>query len=119
MQMARVGAGRGLRKLLVIDDEDLTLGQYYMVRQEIEGSPTLFLPGLPLLLAAIGFEIAMWIIPAGFGAGNKWRRTQLQLADRRFDARRIRETGWAAIGAIELRGRRAKCFIPPTESPST
>ena len=64
--MARVGVGRGLRKFIVIDDEDLTLGQYYMVRQEIEGSPTLFLPGLPLLLAAIGFEIAMWIIPAGW-----------------------------------------------------
>jgi nucleoside-diphosphate-sugar epimerase len=67
-----------------------------MVREQVERTPTLFLPGLPLLLAAIGFEVMMWLIPAGFGAGNKWRRIQLQLQDRRFDTRRIRdEAGWA------------------------
>ena len=94
--MATVSAGRSLRKFIVIDDEDLTLGQYHMIRQEVERTPTLFLSGLPLLLAAFGFEIAMWLTPAGFGAGNKWRRIQLQLQDRRFDSRRIRdETGWA------------------------
>jgi len=93
--MAMVSAGRGLRKFIVIDNEDLTLGQYHVAREEIEHAPTLFLPGLPLLLAAIGFEIAMWLYPLGFGAGNKWRRIQLRLQDRRFDTRRIRETGWA------------------------
>jgi nucleoside-diphosphate-sugar epimerase len=94
--MATVSAGRGLRKFIVVDDEDLTLGQYHAVREQIERSPTLFLPGLPLLLAAIGFEILMWVTPLGFGAGNKWRRIQLHLQDRRFDARRIRsERGWA------------------------
>ena len=94
--MANVSMGRGLRKFIVIDDEDLTLGQYHMVRKEVERTPTLFLPGLVLLIPAIAFEIAMWLPPLGFGAGNKWRRVQLQLQDRRFDTRRIRhETGWA------------------------
>jgi nucleoside-diphosphate-sugar epimerase len=92
--MASVSIGQGLRKFIVIDDEDLTLGQYHLVREEVERTPTLFLPGLPLLLVAIGFEIAMWLPPLGFGAGNKWRRTRLWLQDRRFDTRRIRETGW-------------------------
>lgn len=95
--MAGVSAGRGLRKFIIIDDEDLTLGQYHMVRKELERTHTLFLPGFPLLCVAIGFEIAMWLPPWGFGAGNRWwRRVQLQLQDRRFDTRRIRdETGWA------------------------
>jgi len=94
--MALVSAGQGFRRFIVIDDEDLTHGRYHAAREQIERTPTLFLPGWPLLVAAIGFEIAMWLIPAGFGAGNKWRRIQLQLQDRRFDTRRIRdETGWA------------------------
>jgi nucleoside-diphosphate-sugar epimerase len=94
--MAMVSAGRGLRKFVVIDDENLTLGQYHVIREQVEHTPSLFLPGLPLLIAAIGFEIVMWLTPLGFGAGNKWRRIQLQLQDRRFDTRRIRdEIGWA------------------------
>jgi nucleoside-diphosphate-sugar epimerase len=93
--MATVSVGQGLRKFIVIDDENLRLGQYHRIREEVERTRTLFLPGWPLLLAAIGFEALMWAIPAGFGAGNKWRRIQLRLQDRRFDTRRIREdAGW-------------------------
>ena len=94
--LALLRNSQGFRTFIVIDDEDLTLGQYHAVRQEVEGTPTTFLPGWPLLFAAIAFEILMWLYPAGFGAGNKWRRVQLYLQDRRFDTRRIREeTGWA------------------------
>jgi len=94
--MALLRTGRGLRTFIVIDDGELTLGQYHAVRQEVEGTPTTFLPGWPLLFAAVAFEILMWLHPTGFGAGNKWRRIRLHLQDRRFDAHRIREeTGWA------------------------
>lgn len=80
--LVMVSAGQGLRKFIVIDDEDLTLGQYHLLRKQVERTPTLFLPGLLLLVAAIGFEIAMWLPPLGFGAGNKWRRIRLDLQDR-------------------------------------
>lgn len=90
--MAGVGPGRGLRKFVVIDDEDLTLAQYHMARKEVDRTHTFFLPGFPLLCVAIAFEIAMWLPPLGFGAGNRcWRRIRLQLQDRRFDTRRIRD----------------------------
>jgi nucleoside-diphosphate-sugar epimerase len=110
--MAMVSAGRGLRKFIVVDDEELTLGQYHAVREQIERSPALFSPGLPLLLVAIGFEIFMWAIPLGFGAGNKWRRIQLQLQDRRFDTRRIRsEIGWVPRVSLKDAIRRT---LPPS-----
>jgi nucleoside-diphosphate-sugar epimerase len=113
--MAIVSAGRGLRKFIVIDDEDLRVGRYHKIRQEVERTPTLFLPGLPLLLAAIGFEIAMWVIPAGFGAGNKWRRIQLRLQDRRFDTRRIRDTGWTPQVSLKDAIRHTLNY-PPAEN---
>lgn len=114
--MAMVSAGQGLRTFIVIDDEDLTLGQYHRVREEVEHTPTLFLPGLPLLLAAIGFEVMMWLIPAGFGAGNKWRRIQLQLQDRRFDTRRIRDgIAWAPQVSLKDAIRRTLDY-PPADS---
>ncbi len=113
--LAMVSTGRGLRKFIIIDDEDLTLGQYHVVREQVERTPTLFLPGLPLLVAAIGFEIAMWLPPPGFGAGNKWRRIQLQLQDQRFDTRRIRETGWAPQVSLKDAIRRTLHY-PPAEN---
>jgi hypothetical protein len=87
-----------------------------MIRQEVERTPTLFLPGLVLLFPAIAFEIAMWLVPWGFGAGNKWRRIQLQLQDRRFDTRRIRdETGWAP--QVSLRDAIRHTFqYPPAQN---
>lgn len=111
--MALLRTGRGVRTFIVIDDEDLTLSRYHAVRQEIEGTPTIFLPGWPLLIPAIAFEILMWLHPLGFGAGNKWRRIQLHLQDRRFSTRRIREeTGWAP--QVSLRdGIRHTCNARP------
>ena len=67
--MAIVSAGRGVRKFIVIDDEDLTLGQYHMVREEVERTPTLFLPGLPLLLAAIGLRLRCGLSPLALAPG--------------------------------------------------
>lgn len=107
--MAHLRIGRGARAFIVIDDEDLTLGEYHTMRQEIEGTPTTFLPGWPLLIPAIAFEILMWLHPLGFGAGNKWRRIQLCLQDRRFSTRRIREeTGWAPQVPLRDAIRRVK-----------
>jgi hypothetical protein len=71
---------------------------------------------LPLLFAVIGFEIAMSLFPLGFGAGNQWRRIQLQLQDRRFDTRRIREeTGWAPQVSLKDAIRHTLQY-PPVEN---
>lgn len=63
--MAAIRLTHGLSEFIVIDDEDLTLGEYHKTRQDVEGKPTLFLPGWPVLFAAIGFEIFMWLVPLG------------------------------------------------------
>jgi nucleoside-diphosphate-sugar epimerase len=116
--MVMVTGGRGLRKFIVIDDEDLTLGYYHKIREEIEGTPTLFVPGYSLLLPAIGFEIVMWLPPLGFGARSKWRRVKLHLQDRRFNSRRIRdEIGWNPRVSLS-NGIWQTLQHPPAENPT-
>ncbi len=91
------GTGSGLRQYIVIDDENLTLGEYHAVREQVEKTPTLFLPGWPVMLAAIGVDLLMWLPLPGFSSRRIWRRhIRRNLQDRWYDTRRIREqTGWA------------------------
>jgi nucleoside-diphosphate-sugar epimerase len=115
--MALLRAGRGVRTFIVIDDENLTLGQYHATRQEVEGTPTILLPGWPLLIAAIALEILMWFLTWGGAPGKMWRRIRLHLQDRRFSTLRIREeTGWAPrvslIDAIRHTLRRTSAMGP-------
>jgi dihydroflavonol-4-reductase len=71
------------RQYVVVDDENLTLGQYHAAKREADGTRTLFLPGWPVLLAA----------PL---TGPPPRQVKRALQNRWYDTRRIRqETGWA------------------------
>jgi len=72
-----------LRQYIVVDDENLTLGQYHAAKREADGTRTLFFPGWPVLVGA----------PLG---GIPRRQVTRALQDRWYDTRRIREeTGWA------------------------
>ena len=74
---------RKLRQYIIVDDENLTLGQYRAAKREADGTRTLFLPGRPVLLG-------------GPLAGMPRRQVRRALQDRFYDTRRIREdTGWA------------------------
>jgi len=84
------GANGGLRQYIVIDDDDLTLGQYYLARAEVQKTRAIFLPGWPVLLGAS--------LASAVGAGRRLPKRQVErsLQDRWYDTRRIREeTGWA------------------------
>jgi len=87
----------GLRQYIVIDDEHLTLGKYHSVREQVEKTRTLFLPGWLLLIGEIGREILVWFLTWGSTPDGVWRRQiRRGLQDRWYDTRRIREeTGWA------------------------
>jgi len=72
-----------LRQYIVVDDENLTLGQYHAAKKEADATRTFFLPGWPVLLAS----------PL---TGPPTRQVKRALQDRWYDTRRIREeTGWA------------------------
>jgi nucleoside-diphosphate-sugar epimerase len=87
--------GGGLKRYIVIDDDDLTIGTFCSTRGEIQNRKTHFLPGWPMLLAAIGRLIIMIILTRGLGSSNWWRKVRGNLQDRRYESRRIREeTGW-------------------------
>jgi len=87
----------GLRQYIVIDDEHLTLGEYHAVREQVEKTRTLFLPGWLLLIGDVGREILVWFLTLGSTPDGVWRRQiRRALQDRWYDTRRIREeTGWA------------------------
>jgi len=71
-----------LRQYIVVDDEDLTLGEYHAAKGEADGTRTLFFPGWPVLVGA----------PLG---GIHRRQVTRALQNRWYDTRRIREeTGW-------------------------
>jgi len=86
--------GGGFQSYIVLDDDDLTLGAYHRVLNEVAGTRTLFAPGWPVLLAVRGVEALLWLLPQGArGWGREVRRA---LQNRRYESRPIRsETGWA------------------------
>ena len=87
-------SGSGLRGFNVLDDDDLTLGQYNRLKRAADGSTTYFASGWPLYAASPFAEALRGIIPMG---DTRLSRHQLQrsLQDRRYDTGRIRrETGW-------------------------
>jgi nucleoside-diphosphate-sugar epimerase len=91
---AAAASGSGLREFNVLDDDDLTLGQYNRCKRAADGSTTYFASGWPLYAASPFAEALRGIIPMG---DTRLSRHQLQrsLQDRRYDTSRIRrETGW-------------------------
>jgi nucleoside-diphosphate-sugar epimerase len=86
----------GLRHYIVLDDDDLTLAQYYAVRAALDGTRAIFLPGGPVLAAAALAEPAMRLLHLGSGSGFTLHQARRSLQDRHYDTRRIRrELGWA------------------------
>ncbi|MGD1210414.1 MAG: NAD-dependent epimerase/dehydratase family protein [Candidatus Acidiferrales bacterium] len=61
-------------RVIVVDDENLTLGQYHAAKKEIDGTRTLFFPGCPVLVGA----------PLG---GIPRRQVTRALRDRWYDTR--------------------------------
>jgi nucleoside-diphosphate-sugar epimerase len=91
---AVVASACGLREFNVLDDDNLTLGQYNQLKRTADGSTTYFASGWPLYAASPFAEALRGIIPMG---DTRLSRHQLQrsLQDRRYDTSRIRrETGW-------------------------
>jgi nucleoside-diphosphate-sugar epimerase len=89
----------GLRKYIVIDDDNLTLGQYHTTRTAIDKTRAIFLPGWPLVLGAQIINLSAWLPPLGFGwhTALVWsRQSRRALQDRWYDTGLIREElGWA------------------------
>lgn len=91
---AAAASGSGLREFNVLDDDELTLGQYNRVKRAADGSTTYFASGWPLYVASPFAEALRGMIPMG---DTRLSRHQLQrsLQDRRYDTSLIRrETGW-------------------------
>jgi 2-alkyl-3-oxoalkanoate reductase len=80
----------GLKTYIVLDDDGLTLGAYHRALTEAAKTRTLFFPGWPVSLAALGVGA---LSPDARG----WRReVRRALQNRRYDSSLIRqETGWA------------------------
>jgi len=88
--------GGGFRNYIVLDDDDLTLGAYHRVLNEVARTKTLFAPGWPVLWTARGVEEFLWLLPSGRGARGWGREVRRALENRRYESRHIRnETGWA------------------------
>lgn len=82
MQQAATEKGAKLRQYIVLDDDNLTLGQYHAAKKEIAGTGAVFLPSWPVLLGA----------PLG---GIPKRQVIRALQNRFYDTTRIRqELGW-------------------------
>jgi len=83
------------QQYIVVDDENLTLGEYHAARNAVENTHTLFVPPRPFALAA-----DCGLLPR---AGTFSRRhVRRALENRKYDTSRIRlQTGWAP--KIDLR----------------
>jgi len=85
----------GLKSYIVLDDDDLTLGTYHRALTEVAKTRTLFFPGWPVSLAALGGEALTRLLPLGLDARGGRREVTRALENRRYDTHRIREeTGW-------------------------
>jgi nucleoside-diphosphate-sugar epimerase len=94
MQLAAQAKGDGLQEFNVVDDEDLKLGDYHRIRNEIVGTTTLFFSGGPVRLAAAIVDAAGRLLPGAAGVLSS-HQVKRALQDRRYATRRIRETlGW-------------------------
>jgi nucleoside-diphosphate-sugar epimerase len=95
LQIAAAASGKGLQEFNVLDDDELTLGQYHQQRSAVDHSKVQFSSPWPLYLASPIMEAVRPIVPMG---DLRLSRHQLRrsLQNRRYDTGRIREqTGWA------------------------
>jgi nucleoside-diphosphate-sugar epimerase len=92
---AAAATGDGFRQYNVLDDDELTLGNYHEIKSKFDRTTTRFYPGWLLSLGSPITEALRHIIDMG---DTRLSRHQLQraLQDRHYDTSRIRrDTGWA------------------------
>ncbi|HXW63088.1 MAG TPA: NAD(P)-dependent oxidoreductase [Candidatus Acidoferrales bacterium] len=91
--------GGAWKSYIVLDDDELTLGAYHKALTQVAKTLTVFLPGWPVLLAALGVDALRWV---GWDAGGWPREVRRALQNRHYDSRRIRlEAGWAPKISLE------------------
>jgi len=86
----------GVKRYLVLDDDDLTLGQYHAELAQVAAMRTLFFPAWIVFSTAVAVDVLMWIVPWGFGYPVWRREVRRAMQDRHYSTRRIREElGWS------------------------
>ncbi len=108
--------GGGLRKYIIIDDDDLTLRQYHATKAAIDKTRTMFCPGWLVLVGPTLLNGLTRIVPVGGAKAAIWQRqAQRALQDRWYDTRLIRkELGWtprvSLREAIEKTAKSSKLY---------
>jgi nucleoside-diphosphate-sugar epimerase len=101
MQVA-AAPGPGLREYNVLDDDELTLQRYHVLKRAADGSTTCFASGWPLYVASPFAEVLRPLLPMGDTrlSGHQLKRA---LQDRWYDTSKIRrQTGWAPRISLEV-----------------
>lgn len=94
-ELALERPGSAGKQYNIVDDEQLTAGEYHRIRGEIDGTRAVFVPSFPFRLAAPG----IFLVPSRFKSGKLANFSPHALAGAlksvRYDSRGVREElGW-------------------------
>jgi 2-alkyl-3-oxoalkanoate reductase len=102
MQLACGLKDNRVRQFNIVDDEELTLGQYHQTKAAEEKTRTVFLPGGLVLFGAPLAESFIRAVSRGGSIGLSRHQIKRALQDRSYDTRRIQEElGW--MPRVQLR----------------
>jgi nucleoside-diphosphate-sugar epimerase len=92
--LARLKAA-SLRQYIIVDDDELTLGQYHAVLGEIQKKHTMYFPAWPLRAGVPVAEALVRMLPLERSAGAVLRQVRRAMQDRWYVTKRLREeSGW-------------------------
>lgn len=97
IQMAGSWESRESDEFNIVDDEDLTLGEYHRALNEAAHARTIFLPGWPVEFSAPGVDLVTRAL--GLMADSRLTRYQVRrmLEDRFYSMKKVRtRLGWTA-----------------------
>jgi nucleoside-diphosphate-sugar epimerase len=101
LQLVAKLPGKGLRQYNIVDDEELTLGQYHAVLSEFQKKRTVYFPSLPLRAGVPVAETLLRMLPLERSAGAPLHQVRRAIEERWYVTRRIREeTGWAPKASL-------------------